>query len=144
MATDRTCFNRLEKLATFLDTLPRRKFDFREVVTRWDADKPSCGSVCCAIGWTPVVFPRDWEWASENESNPIQQRGVVDDSSPLDIQEFFGLTEREYVEAFCPAENLFNPQGALPGRATPKQVARNLRRIARKFKPAPKAQKVAR
>lgn len=44
---------RLRKLIAFLRKLPRKKFDFGDV--RYE-DK--CGTVACAIGWTPEVFPR--------------------------------------------------------------------------------------
>jgi len=48
-------FDKLEKLAAFLDTLPPEKFDFS--VVRDNNGHSGCGSVGCAIGWTPEVFP---------------------------------------------------------------------------------------
>jgi len=45
-------FDKLEKLAAFLDGLPSAAFDFTVV-----RDEKKCGAVGCAIGWTPSVFP---------------------------------------------------------------------------------------
>jgi hypothetical protein len=52
---NKTYFKRLEKLADFLDKLPREKFNFADLVS--EIDKKGCGTVCCAIGWTPKVLP---------------------------------------------------------------------------------------
>lgn len=41
---------RLDKLIKFLEELPEEKFDFSTVID-------GCGTVCCAIGWTPKLFP---------------------------------------------------------------------------------------
>ena len=44
---------RLWKLIRFLQTLPPEKFNFGSTIK-----KGSCGTVGCAIGWTPAVFPK--------------------------------------------------------------------------------------
>ena len=56
-------------LADFLDTLPEEQFEFDAVVSEWDRtkDKP-CGSVCCAIGWAPMVFPELIKWDQTEQS----------------------------------------------------------------------------
>lgn len=45
--------DRLRQLAAFLLTLRDEQFDFAAV--RYE--KPECGTVGCAMGWTPTVFP---------------------------------------------------------------------------------------
>lgn len=52
---------RLLKLAAFLRELPLEKFDINQVVTSWDFEN-DCGFVCCAIGWTPQIFPELVAW----------------------------------------------------------------------------------
>ena len=52
---------RLLKLADFLQELPKDKFDFTSVVEEYDREN-ECGTLCCAIGWTPAVFPDLVKW----------------------------------------------------------------------------------
>jgi hypothetical protein len=121
---------RLLKLADFLDALPREKFDFG-VITRVDgkpmrealkAAHERCGTVGCAIGWMPVVFPQLVMWDDDH--------GVVLKSDPwvLDFEcakEVFNLTDYE-------SGRLFMPLASGLGRdATPKQVARHIRKFVR-------------
>lgn len=47
---------RLLKLADFLDELPEKNFNFG-TVRRVSYE---CGTVGCAVGWLPEVFPGDW------------------------------------------------------------------------------------
>ena len=41
----------LDKIIDFLDKLPTEKFDFLNEV------RSECGSVACAVGWFPNIFP---------------------------------------------------------------------------------------
>jgi len=43
---------RLKTLIEFLKTLPESKFDFAKV-----RKQRACGTVACAMGWTPEIFP---------------------------------------------------------------------------------------
>lgn len=54
-------FSKLLKLARFLAKLPSKKFNFNTVVDVYNA-KRECGSVCCAVGWCPSVFPKEVHW----------------------------------------------------------------------------------
>ena len=119
--------DRLEKLAAFLDTLPKEKFDFDTV---WESG--DCGSVGCAIGWTPVVFP------------DLVRR--LHPHSRYFYAGKYGKTERDYDELAMwlfsmPAVDshaLFTPGFAsdakapgcrrLNSQASPKAVAKNIRR----------------
>lgn len=50
---------RLLKLAKFLRTLPESHFDFGIVLEQHSKTRENkCGTIGCAIGWCPVVFPR--------------------------------------------------------------------------------------
>lgn len=45
---------RFLRLIDFLNRLPQEKFDFNEIV---EEVEDGCGTVCCAVGWFPRVFP---------------------------------------------------------------------------------------
>lgn len=93
---------RLEKLCQFLDTLPGPKFDFTYYVSKRDA-RTGCGTVCCAIGWCPAVFPDEWRWA---QRGAVVERGVpyhTNSQNPLDQAcSFFGLSQEDSYRAFLP------------------------------------------
>lgn len=55
-----TSNTRLLKLADFLDTLKTKQFNFDSCID--GRDNHGCGTVCCAIGWTPAVFPELVDW----------------------------------------------------------------------------------
>ena len=45
---------RLRKLINFLKKLDPKKFDFGDI----RREDPDCGTVACAFGWTPKLFPK--------------------------------------------------------------------------------------
>jgi hypothetical protein len=57
---------RLLKLAEFLDGLDDSKFNFAHVVETYNPLN-CCGTVCCAMGWTPVVFPDIVKWCGGDD-----------------------------------------------------------------------------
>lgn len=61
--------DKLLELIEFLKTLSYEDFNFNEVVACYD-DYTKCGTVCCAIGWLPKLFPDEVEWN-------ITRRGIV-------------------------------------------------------------------
>jgi hypothetical protein len=56
----------MNKVIEFLRTLEESKFNFRAVVSSQTVDENShiCGSVCCAVGWFPKIFPDTVYWGS--------------------------------------------------------------------------------
>lgn len=124
---------RLNKLADFLDGLDPKKFDFASVVAKSYRDQNGrlCGSVCCAIGWTPVVFPRVVEWGSElycRISPTIRQSGLADF---LDVgKSLFGLSYRESDALFSPLRAIpWWPKRYISENALPKTVAKSIRKF---------------
>ncbi len=126
----------MEKLAEFLDKLSRKEFNFAEVVSEANIAK-KCGTVCCAMGWTPVVFPRLVEFSLDEDE--IRWSDVV----------FKKSGERGYVEvaeelfeiSYAEAEYLFTPNQQhylgvkdLGNFATPIQAAKLLRKYMAKVK----------
>lgn len=63
-------YEKLEKLAAFLEKLPSAKFNFADVVTKSSTKNGHmCGSICCAIGWTPKLFPKEVGWTKLSEDD---------------------------------------------------------------------------
>lgn len=120
---------RLLKLASFLRTLPKERFNL-EVITGLpkgshamkDEEQiveelagfckgKTCGSAACAIGWCPAVFPRDAKWET-------RYGGVVLKSDEWQenfgfAEEFFGLTEAQAVYLFDPSYYPCRRQGKI-------------------------------
>lgn len=125
---------RLLKLARFLQNLPRRKFHIAAWVTKFsDRGGAKCGTVCCAWGWGPAVFPRLVKWVSrstwgENDLVPC----VVGRDAPegysetlTQLADFFSIPEHDadrlfYADAYQPLDE---------DEVTPKMVARRIREL---------------
>lgn len=102
-------YRRLMKLSNFLATLPPEKFNYRSVSN-------SCGTVACAMGWTPVVFPKLITF-KYLKSQRGEWTGILFRAAKM-----FNITRQE-------AQYLFNPwerSNPLTGGATPYQVAKHI------------------
>lgn len=115
---------KMDKLANFLSKLPKKHFDLEHVIllrnqgNKEDLEEigktfeaKQCGSVGCAMGWTPSVFPKDFSWhidTWEEDGEQYHEAELVDvdgnheeyDDMAMD---FFGITRKE-------AYYLFNPE----------------------------------
>lgn len=137
---------RLLLTASFLDTLPPEKFNFN-VVAR-EEGKPMlealaagpvyCGTVGCALGWTPKLFPELVIWARQTgqTSDPAmlavtlrsQPRTPVWGYDCWDVTKetamsLFDLSERDVYFLFHPDES------GLGDSATPSDVANHIRQF---------------
>jgi hypothetical protein len=97
---------RLVKLAEFLWDLEPEKFDFSNVVSAWD-EKSHCGTVCCAIGYTPQLFPDDVEWCENcmfgSNSRDVQSKHTDKVAGYVEVAaELFDIHPEH-------ANNLFTP-----------------------------------
>lgn len=126
-------YDLLNKLADFLDTLPRSHFDLSIVQGRVPATKENtCGTVGCAIGWCPTVFPRLCRapsasiyglWAVNGRKINMWSGGHAEVGRRL-----FGISNDDAYALFTPGEPLPDGEGATLGStATPKQVAKRIR-----------------
>ncbi len=130
---------RLLKLAEFLEKLPRAKFDFGTTVLEWDGGK-TCGTVCCAIGWTPTIWPELVEWVHGGVSIKDSVNGY--DGFDDIAKELFGISRSDTWSLFSESTSEWDMFGEnkkrserfnklklkrLDSRATPKQVAKNIR-----------------
>lgn len=131
---------RLLKLADFLDTLPRQKFNFDRIAEQSGkpmlaallTGKTRCGTVACAIGWMPAVFPRHLKWSSADELRPDVHLRADEAMTDFDAASvFFDIAIEEADFLFTPG-SLDNGWSGLPGHATPKRVARHIRAFVRK------------
>lgn len=111
---------RLQKLADFLRKLPPERFHFGKVVIH----ETSCGTIGCAMGWTPAVFPELVEWSKGKGTYPLT---YCPNGGPVDYDDLAStIFDIDRDDAFC----LFTPEHQneldmddLPVNATPSQVA---------------------
>ncbi len=122
---------RLNKLADFLDKLSAPKFNFENVISAYDGFK-ECGTVCCAVGWMPVVFPRLVKWDKTNIGIFTVCLKKDEDIYYFDevAAEIFDITRDEALELFSPGQSRpWIRMSSLGPKATPKQVANSIRRF---------------
>lgn len=139
--------DRLRKLADFLDKLPRGDFSFNHVhvMCKRTEDSPgiekprgnTCGSVGRAIGWTPKVFPKLVKFARPSGTyRGVEMRASHEGYWVVVGEELFNMPHDHSNYLFTPrfAYELGTktPWGAfrLGEDATPKQVAKSIRRYA--------------
>lgn len=90
---------RLEALADFLDRLDPEKFYFGLTVSEW-SQGANCGTVCCAIGWTPQLFPDLVVWR-HGTIGPKDSGGSCYAAAKL----LFDLSYEDYCELFEPTDS---------------------------------------
>jgi len=116
---------RLLKLAQHLETgkLGHDGFDFKVY-----HDEGDCGTVGCAIGECPTVFPDDWEI---DRHEPVL-RGYS--SQAQSAMNFFFINRPQYHHLFVPNMQKPSQFGGvdLDGDATKEQVAANIRSFVAK------------
>ncbi len=114
-------YGRLLKLASFLEKLPKKKFDFNHCVLK--RNQKGCGTVCCAIGWTPAIFPKLIQWDDECLNNTCFS----------DIgQSLFNISDEDvsvlFVDGFYHQQNgFYHQQNHLTAKSTAKEVAAHIR-----------------
>lgn len=117
---------RLEKLAVLLDELPSSKWNFSLLVSEMNYTH-NCGSVCCAIGWTPKLFPRMVEWyRGDGVRIKNGDAGLFSVSNHL-----FGMSHSQSLGLFVPKDNWdWNPDECkLPRNSSAKRVAKEIRKF---------------
>ena len=120
---------RLLKLADFLESLPRGRFDLSIIAKYGDngntpAEK-GCGTAACAIGWTPVVFPRACTYTPALCGYERELSVVSKETGSIDFnfaEEFFGLNAAE-------SNYLFMPDSYPESRRGKKSVAGRIRKF---------------
>ena len=135
MSNQVTFKRRLLKLADFLETVPRKRFDYMQWVGKdWDGKSSlnNCGTTACALGWATAIpslrraglrlkrrVPSNYVCLKEESPNY--------DSASRAAEKVFGLSFREFMWLFVPGDGHHKPSF----KATPKQVARHIRRFVK-------------
>jgi hypothetical protein len=137
--------NRLLKLAAFLDKLPKAKFNFgtftslggKPMMEALKAGRSRCGTTACAVGWMPAVFPRTACWIGKDQPYGHVIVGLRSDKGRRPRLTNFDVAERFFGLSYDETRNLFDPGSEFasddaPGwTATPKEVAKHIRRFVR-------------
>ena len=116
---------RLLKLAAFLEKLPRKRFEYSYWVgTDWKGKTDlSCGTTACALGWaTTIPEFRVAGLKLTQRGDPINYRAGATGFSAA--QGIFGISWDQ-------AHSLFMPSTEAEHKATPKYVARKIRRFVK-------------
>ncbi len=134
-----TSNRRLLKLADFLQTLPRQKFDYTSWIgDNWNGESlMTCGTTACALGWATAM--------PEFRRVGLQMEKIHDDYDPRSFygqvclkdnpgcgeeeagMQVFGLTSDEFNFVFVPV----NLENRNENGATPKQVASKIRKFVK-------------
>ncbi|KKN32114.1 hypothetical protein LCGC14_0817250 [marine sediment metagenome] len=122
--------SRLLQLAEHLETgeLGHEKFFFGSFTAgERNPDRYNCGTVGCAIGECPAVWPGEWEF--KNLMPVLRDAGELEDSLNC-AERFFDINGPEMLALFCPGEGLscIPPIGS---DATRHEVAARIRAFVR-------------
>lgn len=127
---------RMLRLAKFLDGLPPKKFDLRIIVDgttkapcKADIQNEACGTVGCAMGWSPIVFPtmleyRQGSYGPEDFDVVIKNKSHKPKKNFHAIMKVLGIDYHESVD-------LFDPGGYMSNNVGPKDVARKIRKLVK-------------
>ena len=125
--------NRLLKLAQHLETgkLGHKDFDFNRI-NGGEFDERGCGTLGCAIGELPIVFPSSWKFVSNYVTRIRSEHiGYFDEET---VRLWFGTTIEEDDHLFYP--DMQNPKEyggrVLGSSAKREQVAKNIRAFIEK------------
>ncbi len=128
---------RLKKLADHLlnGKLGHENFDF-SCFNDGDIDKNGCGTLGCAIGECPIVFPKHWHFEENNYMFEPHLIGSDRWSELDDACEFFGISDDAACHLFVPNDqDTYAFGGSELGRnATKEQVAANILSFINHFK----------
>ena len=124
-------FDRLKKLADHLikGELGHDKFDFYTYNELFNGEykRNGCGTIGCAIGECPIIFPKDWCFSKIIKDPKLRRVNhscqIEQDSGMM----FFGLTLEQYCHLFVPyhQSNVFGGK-QLGRKATAKAVGNNI------------------
>lgn len=145
---------RLLKLAAFLRTMPKAKFDFGTIMDvrgkppleALKAGEHPCGTVGCAVGWMPAVWPKQVKWAG-NFTPWVKLVGHSYNFAGRSFdtaEKFFGLSYADVRYLFNPG-NQDNPwnddhgitdwsrprNNHLPYNSSPKRIAAHIRKFVK-------------
>jgi hypothetical protein len=120
---------KLYRWADFLEKLPPEKLRMQTWISEVN-DKATCGTVCCAAGWLPKVFPRSARnlWWRIDGIYPgitfLPERAIG----------FLGITEDEFEHIAYPLEYWKEDTDENFDKRIPKsRVVARIRKLAREY-----------
>lgn len=140
---------RLIKLADHLESgkLGHAEFDFGIINSGPDGtdaiDPTVCGTLGCAMGELPILFPDVFMFISKYGASVVCRRNNSSGRWHQDVCEFFDIDGNEQNHLFYPHGQDCLYYGGIPlnGGATAEQVASNIRAfVAKKIKDAETAE----
>lgn len=124
--------HRIQKIIKFLRKLEPDKFYFPTVIKEHDSTSGTvCGTVCCAIGWFPKIFPDDFIWLPDYRGSiTIKNKHCNLNGVFYDIAKYLEIPMGITMFLFSDQESTsrYTDLGCLPEDATPNQVADRLER----------------
>lgn len=126
---------RLKKMAEFLRELRPAKFRITQMVTGYGLDESNniCGTICCALGWMPKVFPEDAFWKQRGMYDRPRVRLTETPRTSLDHLQigsrFFGLDMLETNRLFNSRDQAMETGGILSKDCTPNDVAAEIEKF---------------
>ena len=127
---------RLLKLAAFLETLPKGKFDYSswcgEDAPDGDVNIHTCGTTACAFGWATAMpeFRRLGLRMIDGFPSLKDDPGAEEAGAS---EEIFGTTYDQFVRLFYPDFGSGGSHSGLSPTATPKQVAKHIRKCVKEW-----------
>jgi len=126
---------RLRRLAKHLRGTHRahKKFDFGVVAQGKFINDNYCGSVGCALGELPAVWPKEWKWEQNYWCDDMfdvflktHNSGITNIWNP--VSNFFSITNDQAYHLFKPRKQMPQQFGGkeLDEYATAEQVADNI------------------
>lgn len=103
---------RMGRMITFLEKLPTKRFDLCQVRV-----EKKCGTVACVVGWAPTVFPTLFK----KQGWDLEEQDYADIGAQI-----FQIPESDADDLFTPNREIADM--FLSNKATPKQVARRMRK----------------
>jgi len=120
---------KMTKLIDFLITMPRKDFNFEVVVSK--QNNKGCGTVCCAIGWTPIIFPKEAKWSAVARFKDHANSAVNGKYYALVASDIFGMSDHLADHLFAP-DSQEAVHRSLPNagdKVTPKKFAKVLKKF---------------
>lgn len=119
----------LDKVISFLKELEEPEFNFGDVVSKFDQQN-ECGTVCCAAGWFPKIFPEQvfWERIGLSSMTVVTKLNKGYDRIAAEILDIRSITA---LRLFTPDNQsvIHDSLVDLPIDCTPKQLATELEKF---------------
>lgn len=133
--------HRLTRLANYIDNLDKTQFYFGAFIEKFDENN-SCGTMCCAAGWLPILYPNAFKWQYNKLSgttflgfNPAENEWFLVLYTPL--VKFFGISVELTEHLFYPGRQTLawtKDNQNFSAKITNKEWAEECRRIIEMIK----------